>query len=201
MTRKFDTLVQCPSCKEWHTAETAFERWMRNHESMDSRIEGIVRFDCDVVLHRYLQKIDKAGTRDIQCLMLIEVKSRGADVAASQEDTLSMLSQVLRNRRRNRHQSKLGRHAEDRIAPCRTYSKKLRRKVTLWSFGIHLLQMAHDSPEDSEWMTWDRTTPIDQDRLLKILRFEIDPDTLRPIDWRRRYSAFNGRRSQGLLFL
>src|SRR5208283_4280506 len=88
MTRTFGENVCCPFCGKWHTAETNFERWMRNKEELDSRIEGIVRFDCDIILHRYLFHDDKKGSRVFQCIMFIEVKTHGAEPSASQEDTL-----------------------------------------------------------------------------------------------------------------
>lgn len=179
----------CPNCHHTHTLETAFERWLRNEESCDSQKAGIVRFDLDVLLHRYMMPTDKRGTREIQCLMFIEVKSFGADVSMSQRDTFSLLSQVLRNRRTNKHQAKKGRHANEHTPVTKCYSHLLNKDVTLRLFGGHLLQMSGEDPPTSEWLKWDKK-PIDLDQLKSLLRFEIDPDTLRAIDWRRRYSDF-----------
>lgn len=189
MTRKFDGLVQCPECKAFHTAETPFERWMRDNEHLDSRIEGIVCFDCDVLLHKYKVAVDKKGSRDIQCLMFIEVKSHAGDVSESQRDTLGLFDQVLRNRHPNIH-SQPRRQVTDHepLASCK--SAKLKRIIKVRLYGGHLLQLQANTPEDSEWMMWDRKT-IDVQQLLALLRFEIDPDRLRPIDWRRRSSCFS----------
>lgn len=195
MTRRFDTLVQCPECGAWHTQETPFERWMRNSQDLDSRIAGIVRFDCDVLLHRYRTECDKRGARDIQCIMFIEVKCRGANVDDAQRDTLSMFSQVLRNRKTNRHQKRLGRHAGNHTPYAQCYSQKMRRPICLRMYGGHLLRMAGDEPTGSDWILWDNK-PITEEQLIGILKFDLDPDSLEPIDWRRRYSDFEERNSQ-----
>lgn len=199
MTRRFGTLVTCPHCKASITAETAFERWMRNHDELDSRAIGLVRFDCDLLLHRYLTPTDKKGTRDLQCLMFVEVKTHGADVSPAQHDTLIMFDQVLKNRRPNMHRGKKGLHAKGHVPPAKVRSLLLKRDVALWMFGGHLLQFSGEAPEDSEWIMWDRRA-IKVPQLIALLRFEVDPYDLRPIDWRRRYSDFQETKSQLTLF-
>jgi hypothetical protein len=188
MTRTFDGKVCCPKCGAWHTQETALERWIRNSEELDSRLKGIVRFDCDILLHRYKVVEDKKSQRDIQCMMFIEAKTRGGKLTEAQRDTLSMFNQVLRNRHPNIHAIKHGRHAEARVPPCRCFSFVLRRYVRLWLFGGHLLVMSHDAPDTSDWMEWDNKR-IELGTLVQLLRFDRDPDTLRSIDWRRRSFA------------
>src|SRR6187399_274333 len=106
MTRAYRGLVHCPSCGTSHSAETAFERWMRGEPALDSRTAGIVRFDCDVLLHRYCLVTDQKSSRNLQCLMFVEVKTYMAEPSDAQRDTLSLMSQVLRNRRPNMHQQK-----------------------------------------------------------------------------------------------
>jgi hypothetical protein len=155
-----------------------------------------VRFDIDILLHRYMVQVDKRGTRDLQCVMFVEAKTNGARLTPAQRDTLSMFSQVLRNRKRNYHRDKQGRHAGERTPPCKCHSHMLKRDVRLWMFGGHLLRMSHNSPADSDWMTWDGT-PLDAETLTRVLRFELDPDNIyKKIDWRRRYSSFEHRSSQ-----
>lgn len=198
MTRRFEGQVQCPGCHLIHTAETALERWIRGAEALDSRVKGIVRFDCDILLHRYKMLEDKKGARAVQCMMLVEGKTRNANVTAAQRDTLSMFSQVIRNRRTNIHRQKRGRHAQDHLAPAIVYSHILRRGVRLFLFGAHLLRMNGDDPTNSSFIQWDNTE-IDEATLLRLLAFELDPDTLRPTDWRRRYSDFAGPSAQAKL--
>ena len=190
MTRAYEGRVQCPNCGTVHTAETAFERWMRNEPRLDSKSAGIVRFDCDVLLHKYLFKEDKKGGRDLQCIMFIEVKTRGGVLRPAQQDTLSMLSQVLINRKRNIHGDKKGRHAVDHLPPARVKSLMFNRSVALRMFGGHLLELEADEPVSSAWIKWDYKI-ITADVLVSILRFEVDPhDPKRKMDWRRRYSDF-----------
>lgn len=189
MTRRFDGRVFCPHCRRWHTAETAFERWMRGQEQLDSSL-GIVRFDLDVLVHRYMTHTDKRGCRDLQLLMGIEVKTHGGELRLTQQDSFSMLSQVMRNRKKNVHRDKRGRHAKDRNPPCKVWSHILRRDVALRLYGMHLLELSGDDPDDSVSIAWDKK-PIKRQDLIDVLRFDIDPDTLDLPDWRRRYSAFS----------
>jgi hypothetical protein len=155
---------------------------------LDSR-DGLVRFDLDVLLHRYKLATDQKSTRCLQCLMFIEVKTRDAEPSACQRDTLSLMSQVLRNRRRNVCRDKRGRHAQDHAPLAMAFSWLLGRDVRIKMFGGHLLQLSGDDPPTSDRLRWDHR-PISHANLIALLRFEIDPDSLLPIDWRRRYRAF-----------
>ena len=187
MTRTFNEHIRCERCGFQQTAETDFERWMRNHSQLNSR-HGIVRFDLDVLLHRYKVIDDGKGSRDIQCLMFIEVKTYMATPSPCQRDTLSMFNQVLRNGKPNVH-SVPRHHPVNR--PVKVYSHMLKRQVTLRMFGGHLLQMDGSSPENSSRMLWDNQD-IDVQWLLELLRFERHPD--RPhlmLDHRRRSRAWS----------
>lgn len=191
MTRRFEGQVVCPKCGHTHTAETAFERWMRNERGLDSIRDGIVRFDLDLLLHRYKRSIDKKGIRDIQCMMFIEIKTFNAPLKSAQRDTLSMLSQALRNRRRTPHTKKQGLHLKNHCPPTKAYSRREKRDVVLWMLGGHLLTLSGDDPVSSESIMWDETKPIDIATLIELLRFDRYPDgKLEMIDWRRRYSDF-----------
>lgn len=199
MTRRFDGLVGCPYCRRLHTAETPFERWVRAQEQLDSRM-GLVRFDLDVLIHRYLTPTDKRGTRDLQCLMGVEVKTRNGTLRPAQRDTFSMLSQVLRNRRTNVYQERRGRHAMQHNPSCKAFSHHLGREVDLRMFGMHLLVLSGDDPTDSAIIKWDKKL-IDVETLIGLLRMDLDPDSLKPMDWRRRYSDFAGDKAQFSLWL
>lgn len=183
-------MVQCPNCGHEHTAESAFERWMRHEPGLDSHDAGIVRFDCDVLVYKYKVEIDKKSSRNLQCLMFVEVKSHNADLDLPQQDTLSLMAQALRNRRRNKHRKKRGRHCDDHDPLALAFSWLKGRAVRLKMFGGHLLQMSGADPKTSEHMWWDHK-PITKTQLVALLRMELDPDSLLLIDWRRRYSAFH----------
>lgn len=188
MTRTFREAIKCPHCGREHTVETDFERWVRNHRQLDSVRESIVRFDLDVLLHKYQTKeVDGKGSRDIQFMMFVEVKTYMATPSRSQVDTLSILNQILRNRSPNIH-STPRRQVSRQVR--RVHSKILGREVAIHLWGGHLLQMDGTSPESSTLMLWDNS-PIDTDRLLELLRFVRNPD--RPdlmIDTRRRSTAW-----------
>ncbi len=192
MTRKFNSLIRCPSCGHLHTAETPFERWVRSRPELESTA-GLVRFDLDMLLHRYLTPTDKRGGRDLQGIHFVEVKTYGAEMSASQRDTLGLLNQVLRNRKPNingeRHQRNLLGHTPTATA----VSLKLGQRVGLRMFGGHLLVLSGDDPDNSEWMTW-HGIKIDKPTLMKLLRLDLDPDPIHgsflKTDWRRRYGSF-----------
>jgi len=154
-----------------------------------------MRFDLDVLLHKYLTFDDKKGRRDIQCLMFVEVKTFGAEITKQQRDTLSLFSQVLRNRHVNINSNRKGRHALNHIPPCSCLSIFKGKMVTLRMFGGHLLTLERDDPENSNSILWDYK-PISKEQLVQLLSFEIDPDSFRAMDWRRRYSDFRSINSQ-----
>ena len=190
MTRSFNSKILCPKCGHIHTEETSLERWIRNNPKLDSQSAGVVRFDIDILLHRYLMLKDKRGYRDIQCMMFIEAKTLGAKLSDSQHDTLLLLNQVLRNRRPNMHSRKRGFHLKNHKPLKNAYSYLLGRDITLRLFGGHFLQLEGLCPDSSKWMKWDGRA-IDKDTLEKLLLFELNPDNLESFDWRRRYSDFN----------
>jgi hypothetical protein len=199
MTRPFNTKVECPFCHKWHTAETAMERWVRNRPELDSSA-GIVRFDLDILLHRYMTPApDGKGCRDIQCMMFVEVKTFNAVMLPAQQDTLSLLSQVLRNRKTNMYHDKRGLHADNHTPLTKVKSRKTGRTTVLKLFGGHVLTLSGDSPENSDTMTWDIKHRISLTDLIKLLRFEIDPDHMGLTDWRRRSFAISMVQRQGSL--
>tara|TARA_R110000868_G_scaffold116620_1_gene310243 strand:+ start:2972 stop:3568 length:597 start_codon:yes stop_codon:yes gene_type:complete len=186
MTRTFNEKIRCTKCGNEDTVETDFERWMRQSELLDSK-KGLVRFDLDILLHRYKFEVDGKGDRDIQCMMFVEVKTFMATPSPAQRDTLSMLNQVLRNRRVNinsRHRKQVA------DQPSRVESKLLNRDVCLRLYGGHLLQIDGSSPVNSSLMLWDNI-PISSDQLIDLLLFVRNPD--KPellIDHRRRYRSW-----------
>jgi hypothetical protein len=151
---------------------------------------GIARFDIDVLLHRYLTLRDKRGQREVQAIMFVEIKTRDADMTLAQRDTLGMLNQVLRNRKRNMHCERRGRHLSDHTPLASAYSHVRQGRVRLRMFGGHVLRFSGTCPSDSRSMTWDGKQ-INVHQLIALLRFDLDPDTIEPIDWRRRYAEFD----------
>lgn len=185
MTRQFNQTYKCDNCGSTQKMELPFRKWVRENGLLDSRKSALVIYDCDLLLHKYILHTDKIGSREIQAMMFIEVKTQGANITLEQRDTLSILSQMLRNRQETPTKKLYIKQATS--APVKVFSIRNNKYVRLFAFGGHLLQISGDSPANSDWMRWDNTYLITEDVLIKLLRFEIDPETLRPMEWRRHH--------------
>jgi hypothetical protein len=174
MTRRFRQVINCPACSCEMTIETPFSIWIRTNPRLESA-DGTVINDADYLHHVFK---DDHG-RDVQYIMLIEIKTFGAAPTDQQRDTLNIFGQFLRNRHTTPTKSKNFRQVEDVCNEA--WSTMNRRKVRVRAFGSHLLQFEKTSPSDSAWIKWDGVG-IDIDTLEGILRFEIDPDTKSTLD-------------------
>ena len=182
MTRKFGQLFDCPYCGKRSTLETEFSRWTRNNHLLES-VEGQVIIDQDVWVHRFKTALG----RKFQCLMLLEVKVFGAEPTLAQRDTLHIINQVTRNRRETPTKKRKWQAGN---APLKTYSAISKGDVVLKCFGTHVLRLSNLSPNDSEWLKWNKED-ITEDQLVKLLRFDLDPDTLKPMDFRKHHISKN----------
>jgi len=194
MTRQFNSRIRCECCGCMTSEESPMERWIRNHKTLDSR-NGIVRFDIDILLHRFKTVSDAKGDRDIEFMMFIEVKTFCAELSDAQQDTLSLMNQLLRNRRPNRHSNP---RRQTPGGPVKAYSRLKNREVPLRLLGGHLLQLSGSDPENSETILWDYK-PIDAETLVDLMKFDRDPDNLAASksDWMRRRSLpFNALEKQ-----
>lgn len=193
MTRSFNEKIRCTQCGCEHTAETDFERWFRNNKNLDSKTAGIVRYDLDVLLHKYKNTSDRIGDRTIQCLMFIEVKTFFAEPSPAQSDSLFLFDQILRNRRPNIN-SGVRRQTQSQIT--KAYSQMMKKDIALKMYGGHLLQMNASCPVSSTMILWDRKI-INVEILEELLRFERNPDNFNSfLDDRRR----SGPRSKQINF-
>lgn len=186
MTIEFRQKIQCSHCNKWTTIENPFGRWMRNEPRLDSQKEGLVTFDGDIIVHRYKFYQDKKGDRTIQSLMFVEVKFFNAKLSESQQDTLSLFSQILRNQKSNEKSKPVGKLAENHVPLTKAYSRKSGKMIQLRLFGYHLITLSDSSPDKSKTITWDYKL-IKLDQLIQLLLFELNPYTLRPMDWRRHH--------------
>ena len=98
--------------------------------------------------------------------MLLEIKTHGKkEMDVHQENIYRLLDAALR------------------LASLKTISTRLWGRVEerqIKYAGWHLLVMSHTRPDRSEWMLWDNKHRIDENQLVRMLRFETDPNTLRP---------------------
>lgn len=186
MTRQFNQQVHCPNCKTWITHETSFGRWIRNNQKLNSGF-GYAITDQDYWVHKFKTYSDpKHGDRDFQLIMLVEIKTMGIPLSESQSDTLHIVNQLMRNRKQTPTKD---------LAWQAGYSQTIRvdsllnkRKVTVRAYGMHVLTFSGLGPDDSESIKWDRRT-ISLDMLTSLLAFDLDPDTLQPLDLRNHHRA------------
>lgn len=179
MTRPFNAQFHCQNCKTWQTQETLFGRWIRNNAALDSR-SGYSVTDQDYWIHAY----KTCGSREFQCLMLVEIKTMGQPLSPSQKDTLFIVNQLMRNRKGTPTTGKRVKQSGSGIASV--YSSMLSRDVNLKALGMHVLTFSGLGPDDSDVITWDKKQ-IAVETLTQLLRFDLDPDTLRPLDLRNHH--------------
>ena len=175
MTAPFRRFATCKKCGTRVPLEDDIGQWIRNHPQLDSG-KGFAFMDKDIVAHLFKRNND----REFQCLMFIEFKSYGRDLDDSQRDTMILVDQLFRNDRTTpTKKERLHIHS----ISDKAYSSMNRRKVGVKAFGYHLVRLSGNTPEDSTRIKWDKRE-IDLDTLVKLLRFELNPDTLRPMDFR-----------------
>lgn len=173
MTRHHNQQIHCPNCKTWITHETSFGRWIRNNGKLDSGL-GYSVIDQDYWIHKFKHH----NGRDFQCIMLVEIKTLGMNLTDNQRDTLHMVNQIMRNRR----QVKQGFQAGKGIVHVKSLISN--KHTLLRAYGMHVLRFSGLGPDDSEWMEWDGKDRISIETLEGLLRFDLDPDTLKPLDLR-----------------
>jgi hypothetical protein len=135
---------------------------------------GLVQTDVDAFWHRYKTCIDKMGTRNLQVMMEIEWKTRGGSLTDSQEDTY-----------RKKHAM---------ILPSLKYHGQ-----ELKNFGVTVVCLSGTTPEDSKSIKWGRFirgrasgmkwTEISVDQLLKLMRFDMHPDSMNDNPFRRHHKT------------
>jgi hypothetical protein len=174
MNKRFNVFNTCPHCGKQMSAETAFGRWMRNNSQLPSNL--IVRSDTD---HWILRHHTNNYGKDVQLLMLLEVKERGAQPDDSQRDLLCFVRQLCERKGKNRHGRKTRQTlllestgAEVGFLPL-CWSRKNRRKVRVKFMGYHLLQFENTDPTDGP-IKWDNH-PIEEKTLVGILRMDLEP--------------------------
>jgi hypothetical protein len=124
-----------------------------------------------------MQSVDAIGTRMVQGLMQIEVKTRRGFPSPSQMDTLSKLNLFC--------------------------GEKVVDNCYVRFFGVFVLSMSGLCPDTSEHMWWgvipkgrhiDNATKmsskkIDKTKLIKLLRFDIHPRTFEANTFRRHHKT------------
>jgi hypothetical protein len=192
MTRPFEAKYHCNNCHTWQTQETELGRWIRNNPELPSSKYCVTDLDWMVTEYKSIHQYKTAYGRDFQLMMIVESKIMGADVNPAQRDTLHMLNQIIRNRRATPTKGLIFQSGN---APVEVYSVINGRKVLLRHYGVHSLRFSALGPNDSEWIKWDQKE-ITIDQLTGLFQFNIDPDTLKPIDLRNHHAVVNHKQNQ-----
>jgi hypothetical protein len=152
-----------------------FGEWLRRQESIPS--SKVVASDCDFMIHRHTTDVGERGTREVQSLMILEVKTRNGEPQWSQLDTMwanHLCANTREPRRTIRHQNK-----------------------KLFHEGVSFVSLSGTTPENSNLIRWGRFgsaakinwTPVSSCQLLQLLRFELDLDTLKPRPYRSHHAS------------
>jgi hypothetical protein len=189
MTKSFGQTIVCQHCGKATVCEAPFNQWVRLHPLLKSNPDeaAIVITDIDMVIHKFKTVVNKIGTRNVRLMMYVEVKTNGALVESTQEETLSIFSQNVTTAPRWKFQKANGQFE------CGHFQNARRVKVTyggteaqLFDYGVHYLFLSGSTPKDSRTIQWDKLT-ITEEQLVKILRFDVRPDDPeKPMEIRRR---------------
>ena len=123
--------------------------------------------DGDLIFHRFKRISDPLGERDLEHMMMVEVKTGDEKLRYAQHDTLSVFSQRLLamapgNGKPIGVQSRAG-----------TRIKEGTRKVKLVWYGVHLLRVPSVPSEDGPFAWNNKQT--DRQTLIEILNMDRDP--------------------------
>lgn len=158
--------------------DTPFGAWLRRQAELSS--QHFVASDIDWVIHRYKPEIDSVGTREVNYMMFVEVKTFSACLNNSQHESLWFQHQFF--------QAKQGKKS------LMLVGAKARRAV--WHFGVSVLVFTGGSPEDSQ-IQWRRfrsdgslsRRSITEHELVRLLRFDLHPDSLNQMSARRHHKT------------
>jgi hypothetical protein len=177
MTTPFrDIYVVDGSTKKGLRKEQPFSAWIRSESRLDSIVQRLSVSDCDYWIHQYRPRTDSVGEDMIDNIMLIELKSHSAGPPYSQRDTLRLVAEMLRK-------SCLNKRGHVVTQPMSFENGVVRR---LKFYGIFLLQLSADRPDNSEEIVW-RGKRVSLEMLIEVLSFERDPRTMRPRSERRHH--------------
>lgn len=181
MTRQFNDQYHCDQCGLVSTRETHFGRWLRNNPDLDSVGQGIVIYDIDYIVHKYRSFLIDGKEEFAELIMFVEVKTRYSSLTDEQRDTFLLVNQIIENRRSNNSTKNRGvNKLRQSRGPLRVYSSKKKAWVRVYSFGFFTLRFSHTHPFDSDSIYWNKKQ-ITADQLTSILRFDIEPNTLKPM--------------------
>jgi hypothetical protein len=185
MTRLLGRLpCVCEVCGSPHEPTfDAWRTWINQRPDLDSQDYCLDMFDVDLVVVRYGTRRDRFGVdRSVQYVQLIEWKTHGTPVSTARLQVLRVLDDVFRTSFPTARER--GRFA---AGHSRNWRRIGRSQVLL--YGLHVLQLSGTHPENSEWMRWSSPGQpgrlITLEQLIGLLRFDLHPDSLKPLDHRQ----------------
>lgn len=183
MTTRWRETVSCDRCGSAVSTDQPVKAWIRGHRHLDSVQACLCIGDSDLWVQRYGTRKHRSGVdRSVMYLMLVEINAR--DLDKSQRDLLHIVNQLLRTKpwkeQRDRGRFVAGHEQNARIV----YSVIAGRRVQIECYGVHKLRLSGATPDDSDWITWD-DRPVDSAQLIKLLRYDLDPDSLANMDHRQ----------------
>jgi len=154
--------------------ESAFSAWLRSEPRLDSRSARLSVQDVDFWIHKYRASRDTRGSRSVDHMMLLEVKTHGRRVDFAQRETLGLARRLL--------DSKFVFNDNERVRTTKLTMNNEVREVKF--YGYFALELSEGCPLTSETIRWHGRV-IDLEVLIEVLDFARHPRTLRPLQDRR----------------
>lgn len=148
--------------------DSPFGKWLRSRSDLDSIRDGITASDVDWSIRKYKDVTDAIGNRELNLQINFEVKTYGARLSITQQESLFCCHICCKDKRK--------------IVPSLFYSQ---RKIAVWHLGFYVLILDDERPgEDYDTVIWcnfldsgrlrERRIPVIT--LAGILGFKLRPD-------------------------
>ena len=112
--------------------------------------------------------------------MILETKAFDAGQSFAQRDTFDVVDKILKSASVKNNRRRAIKIADSRRGPGSV-------RFVRW-LGYHILQMSDATPDKSKTMRWDSKYFVSMDDLIKLLKFELDPDhPTKKLDIRRHH--------------